>query len=234
MKILTIIGARPQFIKAAALSATIARMRSGGAKIEEVIVHTGQHYDADMSHVFFKDLGIPKEKYNLKAGSASHAVQTAKMLPPLERIIAREKPGFVLIYGDTNSTLAGALVASKLKVKIAHVEAGMRSFNRSMPEEMNRIVSDHLADINFCSTRTAVENLRREGLAKTARLVGDIMFDTSLLFSEHSTEIESSLLERLEVEPKGFILMTCHRAENTDHPDRLRSIISAANEISRK
>ncbi len=234
MKILTIIGARPQFIKAAALSAKIAEMRRQGARMEEVIVHTGQHYDAGMSDVFFKDLGIPREKYNLKTGSASHAVQTARMMPELEEIIIFEKPDFVLIYGDTNSTLAGALVASKLKVRIAHVEAGMRSFNRNMPEEINRVLSDHVAEINFCSTRTAVGNLRREGLAKTAKLVGDIMFDTSLLFAGHSAKIESTLLHELGVKAKKFVLMTCHRAENTDEPKRLREIISAANEISRK
>nr|HPN85189.1 UDP-N-acetylglucosamine 2-epimerase (non-hydrolyzing) [Victivallales bacterium] len=234
MKICTIIGARPQFIKASALSAKFAKMRADGNDVKEIIIHTGQHYDKEMSAVFFEELGIPKEKYNLKVGSASHAVQTAKMLVDLEKTLLSERPDIVLIYGDTNSTLAGALAASKLKIKIAHVEAGMRSFNRAMPEEMNRIVADHLADINLCSTKTAMENLAQEGLAKTAKLVGDIMFDVAMIFSSKSEKIQSILMKKLGVKEKNFVLMTCHRAENTDDKNRLSQIVSAANEISEK
>lgn len=234
MKILTVIGARPQFIKAAALSAKIAGMQTDGEDIKEVLLHTGQHYDKEMSDVFFNELNIPKEKYNLKVGSASHAVQTARMMPKIEKIIIKENPDFLLIYGDTNSTLAGALTAAKLKLKIAHVEAGMRSFNKNMPEEINRIVADHLADINFCSTETAVKNLQNEGLGKTAVKVGDIMFDTALLFAEHANKLEEKVFLEFRIQKKEFLLMTCHRAENTDNEENLRQIISAANKISQK
>jgi UDP-GlcNAc3NAcA epimerase len=234
MKICTIIGARPQFIKAAALSAKFAELRAQGHDIEEIIIHTGQHYDAEMSKIFFTELKIPKEKYNLKVGSASHALQTAKMLEGIEEKLLIEKPDCVLIYGDTNSTLAGALVASKLKISVVHVEAGMRSFNRDMPEEINRIVADHIASINFCSSKTSVRNLENEGLKKSSKLVGDLMFDTALIFAEKSENIGRNLMKKLDLKNKKFILMTCHRAENTDAPKRLREIISAANEISRK
>ncbi|HOK05307.1 MAG TPA: UDP-N-acetylglucosamine 2-epimerase (non-hydrolyzing) [Victivallales bacterium] len=232
MKILTIIGARPQFIKAAALSAKIAELQKKANNIEEIIVHTGQHYDTEMSDVFFKELHIPREKYNLKVGSASHAIQTAKIMSKLENIIETEKPDFTLLYGDTNSTLAGAITAAKLKIKIAHIEAGLRSFNKNMPEEINRIVTDHLSSLNFCPTKTALENLRKEGLAKTARLVGDIMYDIALIFTKISENFSNKILNKFKLQKKNFILMTCHRAENTDDLKNLKEIISAANQLS--
>jgi len=182
MRICTIIGARPQFVKAAAVSARLAEMRADGADLEEVLIHTGQHYDPVMSDVFFRELGIPKEKHNLEVGSGSHASQTAAMLEGLEKVLIDEKPDWVLLYGDTNSTLAGVLAAVKLHIPVAHVEAGMRSFNRRMPEEINRVVADHTSDLNFCSTRVAVENLTNEGRGDTAVLVGDVMYDCALRF----------------------------------------------------
>ena len=183
MKICTIIGARPQFVKAVAISAKIAEMGTDRA-IEEVIIHTGQHYDPEMSDIFFNELKIPKEKYNLNAGSGSHGVQTGKMLEGIEKILIQEEPNWVLIYGDTNSTLAGALAAVKLHIPVAHIEAGMRSFNRAMPEEINRVVSDHICSLNLCSTVTAMENLRNEGLENTAVLTGDVMYDCAVKFAK--------------------------------------------------
>jgi UDP-GlcNAc3NAcA epimerase len=232
MKICAIIGARPQFVKAAALSAKFAELKKSGEDIVEIIIHTGQHYDAKMSKIFFDELGIPKEKYNLNAGSGTHAVQSAKMLVGIEEKLLDEKPDVVLLYGDTNSTLAGALAASKLKIKVAHVEAGMRSFNRTMPEEVNRIVTDHLSDINYCSTAAAVKNLKAEGLSKTSRLVGDVMFDAVLLFAKSAEKKRKGVMTKFGLKEKKYILMTCHRAENTDNIERLKSIIDAANEIS--
>lgn len=228
MKICTIVGARPQFVKAAAVSSKIA----AAPGVEEVIVHTGQHYDKAMSEVFFSELGVPRERYNLSAGSGSHAEQTARMLPEIEKVLLDERPSCVLVYGDTNSTLAGALVASKLKIPAAHVEAGMRSFNRRMPEEVNRVVADHLCEFNFCSGETAMENLRREGRGEGAELVGDVMYDCVLMFSPIAART-SSHASTLGLKPRSFVFMTCHRAENTDCPQRLRSIVEAANALSK-
>jgi UDP-GlcNAc3NAcA epimerase len=227
MKICTIIGARPQFVKAAVVSAEFAKHKS----INEVIIHTGQHYDPGMSDIFFKELQVPKEKYNLETGSGSHGRQTGRMLEKLEDILLKEKPDFVLIYGDTNSTLAGALCASKLHIPIAHVEAGMRSFNRKMPEEINRIVADHLSEINFCSTKTAMCNLKMENLGKTGELVGDVMFDCSLKFAEFA-EKRYDPFAKFAIEKNGYALLTCHRAENTDHKKCLTEIVKAVNRIS--
>ncbi|HBC87110.1 MAG TPA: UDP-N-acetylglucosamine 2-epimerase (non-hydrolyzing) [Lentisphaeria bacterium] len=229
MKICTIIGARPQFIKAAAVSAEIARRKA----VKEVVIHTGQHYDHEMSEIFFRELGVPHEKYNLEAGSGLHGQQTGKMLEAMEKVLLKEKPDMVLVYGDTNSTLAGTLAASKLHIPIAHVEAGMRSFNRKMPEEINRIVADHLSDVNLCSTITAMKNLADENLGKSAVLVGDVMYDCAIMFAELAGK-RCDPLRRLSLVKGKYALMTCHRAENTDDKKRLTGIIDAINMISRK
>ncbi len=229
MKICTVIGARPQFVKAAVVSAEFAKHKS----INEVIIHTGQHYDPAMSEIFFRELNVPLEKYNLEIGSGSHGLQTGRMLEKLEDILLREKPDFVLIYGDTNSTLAGALAASKMHIPIAHIEAGMRSFNKKMPEEINRIIADHLSTINFCSTKTAIGNLKRENLAETGVLVGDVMFDCSLKFAEFA-EKRYDPFAKFAVERNKYALLTCHRAENTDHKKCLSEIVKAVNRISEK
>jgi UDP-GlcNAc3NAcA epimerase len=231
MRICTIIGARPQFVKAAAVSARIAEKKADGADLDEVLVHTGQHYDPLMSEVFFTELGIPREKHNLDVGSGSHAAQTARMLEGLEKVLIEERPDWVLLYGDTNSTLAGVLTAVKLHIPVAHVEAGMRSFNRAMPEEINRVVADHTADLNFCSTRLAVDNLTNEGRGWTALLVGDVMYDCALRF--HSlAERKCDPFAKFAVSPGDYILMTCHRAENTNDSARLAEIVAAVNALA--
>ncbi len=228
MKICTIIGARPQFVKAAAVSAQIAQNPS----LEEVIIHTGQHYDPDMSDVFFKELSIPKEKYNLSIGSGSHGDQTGKMLASIECALISERPDRILIYGDTNSTVAAALAAIKLHIPVAHVEAGMRSFNRRMPEEINRVVTDHISDMNFCSTEPAVQNLKNEGRGFTALLVGDVMYDCAMKFIPLA-EKQCDPCAKYGLEKNNYILMTCHRPANTDNRDRLESIVKAVNDISK-
>ncbi len=230
MKICTIIGARPQFIKAAAVSAKIAEMQSS-ENIYEIIIHTGQHYDSDMSRIFFEELKIPKEEYNLEVGSGLHGVQTGKMLEGIEKILLDESPEWVLIYGDTNSTLAGALAASKLHIPVAHVESGMRSFNRRMPEEINRVISDNISTLNLCSTVTAVENLKNEGMGDTAVLTGDVMYDCALKF-EALAEKYCDPIAKFALQKKEYILMTCHRAENTDDELRLSQIVAAVNEVA--
>lgn len=229
MKILTIVGARPQFIKAAALSRAL-KNHSG---IEEIIVHTGQHFDANMSDVFFDEMKIPKPKYNLNINSLNHGAMTGRMLEGIEKLILEEKPDFLLVYGDTNSTVAGALAAKKLHVPIGHVEAGLRSFNMRMPEEINRILTDRISDHLFCPTDAAVKNLLREGFESFACKVhrtGDVMQDAAMYYAQFSTE-KSSVLNRLG-NPSKFVLCTIHRAENTDDPSRLQQIIRALNEIS--
>ncbi len=228
IKILTVIGARPQFVKAAAVSSVFAEK---GSDVQEILVHTGQHYDKDMSEIFFNELHIPKEKYNLNIGSGSHGDQTGRMLSALEKVVMDEKPDMLLIYGDTNSTLAGALVASKLHIPCAHVEAGMRSFNRMMPEEINRVVSDHVCQINFCSCDVAMKNLANEGRAHTGVLVGDVMYDCALKFAGLAAKLYAPF-EKFQVKAGNYVLMTCHRAENTDDPERLKSIINAAGKLS--
>lgn len=220
MKIATVVGARPQFIKAAAVS-RVLRATPG---VREVLVHTGQHYDENMSEVFFRELEIPEPHYNLGIGSDSHGAQTGRMLEAVEGVLLKEKPDWVLVYGDTNSTLAGALVAAKLHIPVAHVEAGLRSFNRRMPEEINRVLTDHVSDLLFAPTETAVENLRREGLPDDRiRLVGDIMLDAAMYYATKA-ERESRILEELNLKPKTYILATIHRAENTDTAGRLQAI----------
>jgi UDP-GlcNAc3NAcA epimerase len=221
MKILTVVGARPQFIKAAPVSKAL---RAAGH--HEFLVHTGQHYDYAMSQVFFDELGIPQPDVNLGIGSGSHGRQTGEMLMRLEAVIQEQQPDWILVYGDTNSTLAGALAAVKLHVPVAHVEAGLRSFNRAMPEEHNRVLTDHCADLLFCPTQTAVDNLAREGITQGVHLVGDTMYDAVLQFGELARQ-RSRILETLGVTPRRYLLATVHRPYNTDNPENLRSILLA-------
>jgi UDP-N-acetylglucosamine 2-epimerase len=234
MKICTIIGARPQFIKAAAISRAIAAHNSlmpNTSRITEVIIHTGQHYDNDMSAIFFSELEIPEPKYNLNIGSGSHGLQTGRMLTGIEDILIKEKPDWVLIYGDTNSTLAGALAAGKLHIRIAHVEAGLRSFNRLMPEEINRVVADQLSNSLFCPSDIAVENLRNEGITKGVLITGDVMYD-ALQFAVSKTKKPSKIFDSLNLQPKNYLLATVHRAENTDDPKRLINIMNALSKLA--
>jgi len=239
-KIISIIGARPQIIKSSAISRMIEKRFAN--ELEEILVHTGQHYDENLSKVFFEELRIATPKYNLEVGSGSHAFQTAKMIEGLEEIYLAEKPDLVLIYGDTNSTLAGALVASKLQIPIVHVEAGLRSFNKKMPEEINRIACDHMSSILFSPTESGIENLRREGFLIEHQKIasadkpniyhcGDIMMDNSLHFSKLSNE-KSSILKDLNLLKNDFILSTIHRDANTGSSENLRAIFTALAEIS--
>ena len=234
MNIVTIVGARPQFIKAAPVSRAIHKHNLEGAdpQIKEIIVHTGQHYDDTMSAVFFRDLDIPDPHMNLDVGSGPHGWQTAQMLIRIEKVLMERKPDMVLVYGDTNSTLAGALSAVKLHIPVAHIEAGLRSFNRKMPEEHNRVVSDHLSDLLFCPTQTAVNNLAGEGITKGVHYVGDVMYD-SVLYNIHLAEKRSHILKKCNLEPKHYALATVHRAENTDDYERLRSIFHALDRIAK-
>ena len=220
MKIISIIGARPQFIKCAPLSRAIRREH------EEILVHTGQHYDAGMSDVFFNELNIPIPDYNLGIGSGTHGEQTGKMLTEIEKLTIKEQPDLVLIYGDTNSTLAGALTASKLHIKVAHVEAGLRSFDRSMPEEINRVVTDHISNILFCPTGTAVRNLKNEGITEGVYNVGDVMLD-ALEYNRKIAEDKSSILDDLDLMPEEFMVATVHRPANTDSKENMSSIVKA-------
>ncbi|WPG38812.1 non-hydrolyzing UDP-N-acetylglucosamine 2-epimerase [Variovorax sp. EBFNA2] len=228
MKILTVIGARPQFIKASVVSKAISESKV----LSEVIVHTGQHFDQNMSEIFFDQLKIPRPNHQLSTGGGSHGAMTGRMLIEIERIILAEKPDRVLVYGDTNSTLAGALAAAKLHTPVAHVEAGLRSFNMLMPEEINRILTDQLSDLLFCPTDAAVQNLESEGfLNKRAQIhkVGDVMQDSALFFSKIAKNVDANLSDG-----KQFILATIHRAENTDDALRLTEIVLALNELHRK
>jgi UDP-GlcNAc3NAcA epimerase len=224
MKIVTVVGARPQFVKAAPLSQELRRRH------HEVLVHTGQHYDDELSGIFFRELGVPRPDYSLGIGSGSHGCQTAAMLVAVEKVLEKEKPDWVLVYGDTNSTLAAALAASKLRLPLAHVEAGVRSYNRSMPEEINRVLTDHVASLLFCPTFTAVENLEREGVKEGVLHVGDVMRDALLTFLPVA-HVYSSILQSLKLEPKSYGLLTLHRAENVDSAERLRSLIWAVGRI---
>lgn len=223
MRILTVIGARPQFIKAAAVS----RALRAEPEIAETLLHTGQHYDPMMSDVFFRELDIPSPAYHLNIGSGAHGMQTGRMMEAIETVLLADPPDRVLVYGDTNSTLAGALAAAKLHIPVAHVEAGLRSFNRRMPEEVNRVLTDHLADLLFVPTETAMGNLRREGIAGSGvHFIGDVMYDAARHFGEKAAR-ESHVLDQLELQVGAYCLATIHRAENTDIPDRLRAIFSA-------
>ncbi|AKG22712.1 non-hydrolyzing UDP-N-acetylglucosamine 2-epimerase [Calothrix sp. 336/3] len=228
MKIVTIVGARPQFIKAAA----VARKLKSQSGITEVLVHTGQHYDDNMSEVFFQELEIPKPDYHLGIGSSSHGAQTGRMLEAIEQVLLKELPDWVLVYGDTNSTLAGAIAAVKLHIPVAHVEAGLRSFNPQMPEEINRVLTDHAANLLFAPTTAAVENLQREGIPQEkVHLVGDVMYDASLDYAVKA-EAKSQILSQLKLTPQNYILATIHRAENTDNPEKLQAIFQAFTKVA--
>lgn len=222
MKILTIIGARPQFVKAAVVSKAIAQ--SGG--ITEIIVHTGQHFDENMSNVFFAEMGIPRPAYKLNCANNLHGAMIAQMIIEIEKIILARKPDFVLVYGDTNSTLAGAVTAAKLQVPIIHIEAGLRSFNRTMPEEINRILTDRVSEYLFCPTQQAVENLAQETIIRNVFHVGDVMYDAVLAYNGIA-EKTSTVLEKLQLQPQKYYLATVHRAENTDTKEHLEQIFSA-------
>lgn len=227
MKIVTVLGARPQFIKAAAVSKKLREDH------QEIIIHTGQHYDPNMSEIFFNELNIPKPDYNLQVGSGGHSFQTGKMLIQLEEILQNEKPDLTLVYGDTNSTLAGALTSSKMLIPVAHVEAGLRSFNKDMPEEQNRILTDHLSKYLFVPTKSAEKNLNSEGINKGVFNVGDVMYDAILHFSELAKD-KSEIQELLEIYDNEYILATIHRAENTNDKSRLTNIVNALNECNKK
>ena len=223
MKIITIIGARPQFIKAAVISRAI-RQRS--EEIQELIIHTGQHFDANMSDIFFEELDIPKPDFHLGVGGGTHGQNTGRMLEKIEEVLLQEKPDYVLVYGDTDSTLAGTLAAVKLHIPVAHVEAGLRSFNRKMPEEINRILTDHASDLLFTPTLTAVKNLQNEGVGVSKiKQVGDVMFDAALFYGA-KVEQHSTLLKDLGIASKAYALVTLHRAENVDNKARLASIFA--------
>jgi len=225
MKIVSVIGARPQFIKAAAVS-RVLRTSSG---IEEILVHTGQHYDENMSDIFFRQLDIPEPEFNLEVGSGSHAYQTGMMLKGIEDVLQKQKPDYTLVYGDTNSTLAGALAATKLHIPVAHVEAGLRSFNRLMPEEINRIVTDRISDILFAPTLTAITNLKNEGLEKNTVFSGDVMYDSVLFYREMIVSGGDKYMTKGL--PVSYLLATIHRAENTDNPENLKNIFMAFSQI---
>jgi UDP-N-acetylglucosamine 2-epimerase len=259
MKIVTIVGARPQFIKAGAISRAIKEFNGRSQsrlyekrRIQEILVHTGQHYDYLMDKVFFKELELPKPDYHLGVGSGSHAKQTGMMLEHIEVVLKKEKPKVVVVYGDTNSTLAGALAAAKLKIPVAHVEAGLRSYNQNMPEEINRLVTDHLSTLLFCPTTQSVRNLLKEGIkdgeTQVVIKVGDVMYDSILYYSKMA-ERKSSILKDLGLltpnseraihesplhRTPDYYLATLHRAENTDDPKKLKSIFGALNEIGEK
>jgi UDP-GlcNAc3NAcA epimerase len=240
MKIVTVIGARPQIIKAAALSRAI---RSFKEQVKEVIVHTGQHYDPEMSDVFIRELEIPEPDYNLGVGSGAHGMQTATMISGIEQVLVQEKPDWLVVYGDTNSTLAAAVAASKIHVPVAHIEAGLRSFNKSMPEEINRIVCDHVSTLLFSPTYTGYQNLLREGFRESQPPYtidrpglfhcGDLMYDNSLYYSRHAAS-KTSISEKLQLQKKPFFLVTIHRNNNTDDPERLNIIFRTLLEISEK
>lgn len=248
MKIATIVGARPQFIKAAAVSRAVSKSNNNSQTsdhIKEIIIHTGQHFDKNMSDIFFEELEIPKPDYLLDIHGLSHGAMTGQMMEKNEDVLLAEKPDTVLVYGDTNSTLAGALAASKLHIPVAHVEAGLRSFNRRMPEEINRVVADHVSTILFCPTETAVNNLKKEGLHNIANPinritsnnpavinVGDVMYD-SVLFYSGKAEKDLNILGKLKIQPKGYGLVTIHRAENTEDIERLEQILKGLTEISK-
>jgi UDP-GlcNAc3NAcA epimerase len=229
MKLLTVVGARPQFIKAAMMSRAL--MRFG---VTETIVHTGQHYDFKMSELFFDELNLPCPKYNLGVGSGSHGKQTSRMLEGIEALLLDLRPDMVMTYGDTNSTLAGTLAAAKLHIPVAHVEAGLRSFNRQMPEEINRVLADHMADLLFAPTATAVQNLEREGIPRERIILsGDVMYDAMLHFAAKA-EAVSRVLELLKLQRRGYILATLHRCENTDDPRRLHAILGGLAEVAQQ
>jgi UDP-GlcNAc3NAcA epimerase len=241
MKLLTILGARPQFIKAATVSRAIraynaqTQVSGHGRAIEEIIVHTGQHFDANMSDVFFDQLDIPRPHHNLGIASLSHGAMTGRMLEGIEALIQQEQPDWVLVYGDTNSTLSGALAASKLHVPVAHVEAGLRSYNPVMPEEVNRVLTDRISSLLLCPTPVAVNNLKKEGFPFSGQRIanlGDVMFDAALYYRERAKA--KIRLDIFGLQPHGYVLCTLHRQENTDDPSRLMSIFKALRAITKE
>ena len=227
MKIISVVGARPQFIKLSSLSKELRK------KHTEIILHTGQHYHDELSLIFFSQLSIPQPDYNLGIGSAEHGEQTGRMLTGIEEVLLFEKPDLVIVYGDTNSTLAGALAATKLKIPVAHVEAGLRSFVRTMPEEINRVLTDHISSLLFCPTPTAVSNLKKEGIIKGVHLVGDVMFDS---FKKYLTlaERKSNILRKFKLNKREFYLLTLHRAENTDSKDNMSKLVKILLSLDRQ
>lgn len=230
MKILTIIGARPQFIKAA----TVSRVLSKHRDCREFIVHTGQHFDRNMSEIFFEELEIPEPDCNLGIHGGLHGEMTGRMLEAIESVLLNERPDCLVVYGDTNSTLAGSLAGAKLNIPVAHIEAGLRSFNRVMPEEVNRVVTDHVSTLLLTPTDTATQNLQREGISESKiRQVGDVMYDATLFYSAKA-EQSSTILEELEIESTAFVLATIHRQENTDVPSRLRAIFEGLDEVAQE
>jgi UDP-GlcNAc3NAcA epimerase len=232
---LSIVGARPQFVKAAMIAATIRehnRRVAPAARIRHTLVHTGQHYDKNLSDVFFNELPLPKAKHQLGVGSGSHGKQTAALLERTEQVLLEEDPDVAIVYGDTNSTVAGALAAAKLKVRIAHIEAGLRSFNRLMPEELNRVATDHLSDLLFCPTETAVRNLKREGITNSVFLTGDVMLDAVLSFRPLA-EKRSRVISELGLDPEAYILLTIHRAENTDSVEQMVKVVELLTQLKR-
>jgi len=237
LKIATIVGARPQFIKAKPLSSAIAVHNKGAEEgrrlIDQVLVHTGQHYDYGMSRIFFEDLDLPAPDYDLAVGSGNHGWQTAEMLKKIEDVLLIESPHVVVVFGDTNSTLAGALAAAKLHVPIAHVEAGLRSFNRRMPEEINRVLTDHLSEYLFVPNQSAADNLNSEGIHHGIFQVGDVMYEAAMEFAKRA-EVKSTVLQQLRLKPGEYSLATVHRAENTDNEERLENIFAALSEISKE
>ena len=226
MKVLTVVGARPQFVKAAVVSRAL-RQELG---MKEILVHTGQHFDVHMSQVFFDEMGIPRPDYHLGVGGGTHGQNTGRMIEKIEETLLAERPDWVLVFGDTDSTLAGAVAAVKLHLSVAHVEAGLRSFNRRMPEEINRLLADRLSDLLFCPTRTAVDNLRREGIGAGVHFTGDVMLDALIRFRPMAAR-KSKILERVESGSREYLLLTIHRAENTDDPGNLKRIIAALGEL---
>ncbi len=233
MRLLNIVGARPQFIKVGPILRALEKHNRQYPQraVQEILVHTGQHYDYEMSQVFFEELGLKSPDHHLDVGSGTHADQTGEILKRIEEVLLKEKPDLVMVHGDTNSTLAGALAAAKLHIPVAHVEAGLRSFNKKMPEEINRVLTDHVSDLLFCPTETAVKNLEREGITNGVHLVGDVMYD-SVLYNVQLAEKRSGILDELKLNPKAYCLVTVHRAENTDDAGRLKSIFQALEAIA--
>jgi len=229
-RIVTIVGARPQFIKAAAISRIVQRR----SDIEEILIHTGQHFDKNMSGIFFDELGIPKPKYFLDINNSSHGDMTGQMLRAIEKILKSECPDIVLVYGDTNSTLAGALAASKLLIPIAHVEAGLRSFNKKMPEEINRILTDHMSNLLFCPTQRAVDNLKTEGITNGVYHIGDIMYDATLFAKDYIKKNIESFNNILNTDINQFALMTIHRQESTNDPKIFHKLMQYANKLAQR
>lgn len=229
-KIVSVVGARPQFIKLAPIAKAMQKFED---TFIHQVVHTGQHYDYEMSQVFFDELGLKNPDYHLGVGSGTHGYQTGEMLKRIEEVLLEGKPDLVIVYGDTNSTLAGALAAAKLHIPVAHIEAGLRSFKKTMPEEINRVLTDHVSNLLFCPTETAVENLKKEGITEGVHLVGDVMYDAALMYLALA-EQKSRILERLNLTPRSYALATVHRAENTDNAERLVAIFEGLQAIAQR